>query len=143
MDRTFEGEVAKAHKNMREVPCTDTGRYLVYILYQDEKCVYVGQSHGGLSRPYSHKLEKTFNKMYIIECKEDELGDIEALTIVEHKPELNIAIPTNNILFTKQKLKLLFGMGAYEVNKIIKDQKIKQHRGSHTSVYYWGDFYGV
>ena len=141
-EERFSDMVSKIHDCKREIPYTDTGRYLVYILYLDNECVYVGQSHSGLSRPYAHKLDKTFNKMYIIECPEEELNDVEALMIAEHRPICNRGIPSNSVMLSKNKLKPLLCMNGFQLNSFIRENKIKAFDGYQATVYYWGDFCG-
>lgn len=34
---------------------------IIYFLLQDDEVVYVGQSKGGLARPFSHCVDKDFN----------------------------------------------------------------------------------
>ena len=45
-----------------DIAIPECGEVLVYLLYQNDECVYVGQSMFGLSRAVSHTKTKVFNK---------------------------------------------------------------------------------
>lgn len=64
--------------------------YLIYFLCQGDVVVYVGQTHSGLYRPYSHHKGKEFDNVKIIPCKLNELDALEKHFIEKYKPHYNI-----------------------------------------------------
>ena len=63
-------------------------RHLIYFLINDDVVVYVGQTKNGLQRPFSH-YDKEFNRLEVLECKEEELDMIENKYIIKYMPEYN------------------------------------------------------
>jgi excinuclease UvrABC nuclease subunit len=79
------------------------------------KVVYVGQSRKPLTRLYSHvsassrrgkgrslpkwlaKHAMVFDGVRVVPCKVEELTDLEAKLIHEHRPRYNIRVPTTRI----------------------------------------------
>ena len=71
------------------IDLTDTPTIFVYFLIYNENVVYVGQTTRGLARVYSHVHDKRFDKIYIIECDEEELDYWEDFYIFKYKPKYN------------------------------------------------------
>lgn len=61
---------------------------LIYFLINDDVVVYVGQTKNGLQRPFSH-FNKEFNRLEVLECKEEELGILEDKYIIKYMPKYN------------------------------------------------------
>lgn len=61
----------------------------IYFLFKNEKIVYIGQSKKIFNRIISHCYSKDFDSFTYIECKENELNELEFEFIAKHKPELN------------------------------------------------------
>ena len=63
----------------------------VYVLFQNDTPVYIGQSVNILQRVSTHKAEKAglFNNVKFFACKKDELNEKEMFLIKLFKPELN------------------------------------------------------
>jgi len=63
----------------------------VYILYQDEEVVYVGQSRFIFNRIQTHILDrdKKFNYVEFMFFPKDRLDDLEMFLIKKHKPKYN------------------------------------------------------
>ena len=142
MGKCFEEDVGKLIDTMRDVELVKTNKYLVYLLFRDSQCVYVGQSKRGIVRVYDHLSDKDFNRITIVECSESELGNTEAMMIAKYKPLLNRGIPPNNVMLSKGKLKQRLGINGFSVNRKIKFDKVDSFNGYQAPVYYWGDFCG-
>lgn len=141
MGKYFEEDVGKLIETMREVELVKTNKYLVYLLFQDLKCVYVGQSKRGIARVYDHLPNKKFNRVTIVECSEGELNNTEAMMIAKYRPLLNRRIPPNDVILSKEKLKLHWGVGGVSVNQEIRRFDVRAIDGYQSPVYYWGDFH--
>lgn len=61
----------------------------VYFLLYDEEVVYVGQTTNGINRPLSHIKDKNFNKIRLIYCNTEQLGEIEQKFILKYDPIYN------------------------------------------------------
>lgn len=73
----------------------------IYILYQDDEIVYVGQSKNIGQRVYAHLAdnEKSFNYCAVYECadlSQHELNCLEAELIIEFLPKYNGTVPPND-----------------------------------------------
>lgn len=62
----------------------------IYFLCQGDVVVYVGQTHSGLYRPYSHHKDKQFDNVKIIPCKLNELDALERHFIEKYQAHYNI-----------------------------------------------------
>lgn len=83
----------------------------VYFLIRDGAIVYVGQSNNVYSRVRSHKKDKTFDRIAVIECKEKELLHLEKLYIKKFKPILNV-VGIDRILEAELVENVLLSRGA-------------------------------
>lgn len=63
----------------------------VYFLLYEEDVVYVGQTTAGIQRPLNHIKDKNFNKIKIIYCSIEELGELEQKFIIKYNPIYNKA----------------------------------------------------
>jgi len=70
----------------------------IYILYDGEEVVYVGQALRGLDRIIQHVKEqkKIFTSFKIIDCQEDQLNKVEAELISHFVPKYNGNLPKNS-----------------------------------------------
>lgn len=70
----------------------------IYLLYEDNEVIYIGQSKHGISRIIYHMKDggKQFTHFKIINCKPQQLDDIEADLIVYFLPKYNGIIPKNS-----------------------------------------------
>lgn len=70
----------------------------IYFLLDNNEVVYVGQTTQGLSRPFSHHRDKTFNEIRLIYCKADQLDELENKYILKYNPKYNKIINCTNIV---------------------------------------------
>ena len=65
----------------------------VYFLIRNNIIVYVGQSFHVYQRLTLHVIEKlkNFDSFFFLECREDEIDDLESYFIVKYSPEYNSA----------------------------------------------------
>lgn len=61
----------------------------VYFLIKDDEIIYVGKSVRIPNRLRDHQRGKDFDRVFFVECKEDELDDLEKRCIREFSPRLN------------------------------------------------------
>lgn len=72
-----------------EVNCDLRSDVFVYFLLFDEEVVYVGQTTAGISRPLAHIKDKNFNKIRLIYCNTEQLGELEQKFILKYEPIYN------------------------------------------------------
>lgn len=75
----------------------------IYFLLMDDEVVYVGQTKNGTSRIQAHKYNKDFNKVYVIECCEEDLDYLENEFILKYDPKYN-KIPNTRAMIRVDKL---------------------------------------
>jgi hypothetical protein len=63
----------------------------IYFLIKDNEIVYVGKSKRISYRLNDHKRVKDFNRVFFIECNEEDLDEVERTYIRKFLPKLNIA----------------------------------------------------
>lgn len=84
----------------------------VYLLFKNRELIYIGKSKYVYSRLTSHITEslKDFDQMFVIECDETELEQLEYSAINEFKPKLNKTGGrfTNHRLYSKDLLTKYF-----------------------------------
>ena len=100
---------------------------LIYFLINNDEVVYVGQTKYGLSRPFSHR-DKEFNRLEILECKENELDILENKYIIKYQPKYNTLINKGyKIITARNKLRKVTGIDitVRDVRKIMKDFNIQ------------------
>ena len=70
----------------------------VYILYNDDDCIYVGQTSNLERRIDEHKnrFKGLFNRHEVISCNCNSVDDIEAEMIVKLQPTYNKELPSNS-----------------------------------------------
>ncbi len=63
----------------------------VYLLYQDDVCIYVGQSRKVIKRIFAHVVNPrmVFNRVLVEACSEDKLDETEFKLIREYQPTKN------------------------------------------------------
>jgi hypothetical protein len=62
----------------------------IYFLIQDDEIVYIGQSIHIPNRLHSHqKKNRQFERVFFVECKEEDLDEIERQYIRKFSPKLN------------------------------------------------------
>ena len=117
------------------IDLTDTPIIFVYFLVYNNDVVYVGQTTRGLARVYTHAYSKKFNKIYVIECDEEELDYLEDHYIFKYKPIYNKR-PNFKCNFSLSRivheLNKQYKSGVFDykitkpkVKKMIKELKIK------------------
>jgi len=97
----------------------------VYFLVKNDEIVYVGQTTRGIARIYNHYGQKDFDFYSFIECKEEELNDLEASYIIKFNPIYNGTPPPNSIYTGKFTLKKKLRIDGNAWNFIIKRYKVK------------------
>lgn len=75
---------------------SEFAKSFVYFLLQGDEVVYVGQTKKGLSRPFSHD-DKVYDKVKIIECKEEELTLLESSYIAKYAPMYNQTVGSSTL----------------------------------------------
>jgi len=76
----------------------------VYFLYLNDEVVYVGQSANLVVRLSGHSKQREFDSFSFITTEISELNNIEALSIVEHKPTGNKTLPINDYYASHSKI---------------------------------------
>lgn len=67
--------------------------YLVYVLIDNNKIVYVGRSTNLKARLRQHRKDKVFDRFeYKICANHNEMKDLEALLIQQFKPKYNVRV---------------------------------------------------
>jgi len=94
----------------------------VYLLWNIDELVYVGQSKNGTSRIINHKKDKFFSRYTWIEVPLDLLNDIERFYIKKYKPRYNISNPKFNF----HKVSGFFSLFAEEMGKLITPTPVKR-----------------
>lgn len=96
----------------------------VYLLLENKKVVYVGQTTNGLNRIKQHfkNSEKKFDDYKIIKCSKKDLNEIENFYILKYKPKYNKKINSSNVKITYiiAKLKDVIGFNPYSIKGIEK-----------------------
>lgn len=75
---------------------TNLGNPGVYLLFDREEIVYVGQGIIPLVRIKAHLLNKKFDSYYIIPCAIEDLNYEEAKYIIKYQPKYNKTIPSSS-----------------------------------------------
>lgn len=91
-------ETTRLHRKLVRV--TDLARPSVYVLYQDETVVYVGQSINPYQRMAQHLRDKLFTHIRIMPCRRSRMSYWEEKLIKAYEPSYNV---THN----KRKLRLV------------------------------------
>ena len=91
-------ETTRLHR--KQVRVTDLARPSVYVLYQDETVVYVGQSINPYQRMAQHLRDKLFTHIRIMPCRRSRMSYWEEKLIKAYEPSYNV---THN----KRKLRLV------------------------------------
>jgi hypothetical protein len=71
-------------------------RDCVYILYRDDKPVYVGQSQNVYQRMNQHKKDKQFNRIRILYCRRNRKTYWEKILIQRYNPLYNHTHTSHN-----------------------------------------------
>lgn len=99
----------------------------VYFLVHNNKVVYVGKTSNGKFRINQHKEEKTFDKIYIIKCKKNELLETEDYYMMKYKPKYNLLSNNNrkNIITVYNEIRKKYFGDILELINFIKNNNIK------------------
>ena len=82
-----------------------SGRYVYFILDEDDVIIYIGQTCSPEFRLSAHKLKNEFDYLKMVKVDDSiELCDAEFMAIIKHKPIFNKAIPTPTFLITKSRM---------------------------------------
>lgn len=79
---------SKAAINMLPKSCDPSAPY-VYLLWDRDEVVYVGQTFDIKTRIQAHLKDKDFNQISIIECTKEEIDEVENHNITTLKPKYN------------------------------------------------------
>lgn len=85
-------EYEDIYKNKKQFVSSITG---LYLLFKNDKVVYVGQSKNIFARLVAHQSEKDFNGYYIYECSIEKAKALEIYFIINFNPEYNSTMPQN------------------------------------------------
>lgn len=84
--RLGDMKFSETNSNIKTIPnITDS---LIYFLLNGKEVVYVGQTHHGLRRPFSHR-DKDFTEIKFFFCPQQELDYWEDCYIQKYKPIYN------------------------------------------------------
>jgi len=80
---------------------------LIYLLFQKNTIVYIGQTKNGLPRIIEHylKSKKEFTHFKILPCPLSSLNKIEAELIASFLPKYNFILPKNSIWLPREQAK--------------------------------------
>lgn len=94
----------------------------VYLLWRGDEVVYVGQSVNIQQRIGVHLAnpKKDFDAITYAIVESGDLNEIEAELIVKFNPCLNNELPRNNKYVTKSHVKKHWGLGGWDLRKILK-----------------------
>ena len=106
----------------------------VYFLFNENEIVYIGQSINILNRVGTHTQSKTFNSWNYISCSREELNDLEAELIIQHKPVLNSSLPKNKMWISINQIKNTHDIGKLALKKA-------QKQGYFSRQEFFGDIY--
>ena len=111
--------------------CTFPG---IYFLIRDHHVVYVGQSISNiLVRIAAHTRDKEFDSYAVIPVDDPsiDLNTLEAAYIYQLEPHYNGYLPHNDRFLSKAKLKDATGMTAWQINRVVRNKKLRPHLGSY------------
>ena len=80
--------------------------FIYFLLDENNEVVYVGQTTNGLQRPYSHIINKEFNRVIIIPCDINELDEFENKYILKYRPKYNKILNFECMISLKHALKI-------------------------------------
>jgi predicted GIY-YIG superfamily endonuclease len=114
----------------------------IYFLIQNQKIVYIGQSHDVINRIYTHlnKGKKGFDSFSYIEIAYDKLNILEAEYIVKFKPIHNTKLPSNDKYKSAEILLKLLGWNRWKLKKVIKNNRILPVYEGFCKYYHVDDF---
>jgi len=128
----------KKSKNLKDYDVRVLKQFCIYLLIKDWKVVYVGQSSCcGIERIAFHMRTKyiDFDSYTIINCKKEELNDLEAEYIMLFSPTLNKTLPKNKRY--KAKKTTMVKMGIYSeplFEDFLKANKIDTLNGRYVDL---------
>lgn len=102
---------------------TNIPKVFIYFLLQHKEVVYVGQTNLGLRRVYSHYKDKQFDRIYVIECNENQLDYFEDLYIIKYKPVYNYQ---PNMIYRYSLKKTLHNLKEKYPNQKITTPRLKK-----------------
>lgn len=99
---------------------------IIYFLFSGEEIVYISSTSKGKDFGVSqHFKDKEFDSFSFIEVNEDDVQELLVEYMVKYMPKYNsYLLPHNNTFKSKEELKKLFGLGAVEMNKLVKKYNI-------------------
>ena len=89
LDYTFPPSVT-TRRHRKEVRATDIARPSVYILFDVDEVVYVGQSINAYARMSQHLKDKHFTHIRVMPCKKSRMNYWEKKLIRRFRPEYNV-----------------------------------------------------
>jgi excinuclease UvrABC nuclease subunit len=109
----------------------------IYLLFQDDEIVYIGQSKNVGHRVYTHlaKGKKRFNHCAVYDCShlpQSEINCLEAKFIIDLVPKYNATVPENSKFKSLEQLKVIlrergiYLSNGWKLKKWIKEKGITQ-----------------
>jgi hypothetical protein len=95
---------------------------VIYLLFNGNKIVYVGQSKDSLfGRIEHHKTDKKFDSFSFFDCSIHELDDKEAELIIKHKPKYNKSLPGNSVYKNREYICKFYKLTAWEFKRVANE----------------------
>ena len=118
----------------------------IYILYDEDEVVYVGQTTNGLTRLLNHGNKK-YNKFSFIEKEEEDLDYYEDLYIMKFQPKYNIHYNkyrmSFNSAYNNLKYNIKKNMNIFDFAEYIKKLNIETKKFKNINTITKKDFYIV
>lgn len=118
----------------------------IYILYDEDEVVYVGQTTNGLTRLLNHGNKK-YNKFSFIEKEEKDLDYYEDLYIMKFQPKYNIHYNkyrmSFNSAYNNLKYNIRKNMNIFDFAEYIKKLNIETKKFKNINTITKKDFYLV
>lgn len=99
--------------------------FIYFLTNDDNEVVYVGQTTAGMARPYQHRHDKEFSKIYIIPCNKEKLDVEESNYITKYKPIYNHTLDKDmyySLNRAKRKVQNIYS-GRYTLRELKRDMK--------------------
>lgn len=101
----------------------------VYFLFDKDQIVYIGQSVDILTRIGYHVKDKIFDSYCWVECKPEELDNLESDYIVKYAPKYNVGVSTCAKWVSLYAIKKLTRADMRTIKKIIKANQMEAING--------------
>lgn len=118
-------EIEIGYKKFK-VPPAITG---IYLLFDGEEVVYVGQSVDVHSRALAHKNRFAFDSYTFLRCEADCLNLLEATLVLAFNPKENHKLPANPVWGSPHTIASKLDLELYVVKQYAEEQQLKNIRG--------------